>query len=246
MQFYTLPDNYASEIDDFERLIENYNKGEVSELQLKIYRVPFGVYEQREKGTFMVRIRCSAGGITPIQLRKVAELSQKYGNKELHVTTRQEVQIHDAKLSDVIAIIRGLKEVELSSRGGGGNTLRNVMASYDSGLQEDDIFDVTPYATLLTDKFIERPDTWKLPRKFKITFSSSLRNNSNVHINDVGFQAMMKDGKRGFKVYVAGGMGAKPKLAEVLEEFVLDEDIFLVAEAVKQVFSKYGNRKNKT
>jgi sulfite reductase (ferredoxin) len=122
MKFYDIPDTLHREIDALELLIDKYRKGEMGDGELRAHRVPFGVYEQRTSGTYMVRIRCPGGAIGPDQLKRVAELSRRYGSEQLHVTTRQEVQIHDVSLDDVVPLLRELKNVGLSSRGGGGNT----------------------------------------------------------------------------------------------------------------------------
>lgn len=242
---YRLPSNLPAEIDELERLIGAFKDGRLSGDDLKSRRVPFGVYEQRTKGTYMVRVRCAAGAITPVQLRKAAHLAARYATGRLHVTTRQELQVHDVRLDDVPTIIRELATVGLSSRGGGGNTVRNVTASWDSGVAVGEVFDVAPAAVELTSRLIERGDSWLLPRKFKIAFSNSGQDNALASMNDVGFIARIRDGKRGYKVYVAGGMGRMPQAAQLLHDFVPEQDVFEIAEAVKRLFSKRGNRRNR-
>ncbi len=245
MTIYAIPPMLIEEIDRLEDLIQRFSKGAVNENELKAHRVPFGVYEQREKGTYMVRVRCPGGLITPEQLNGVADLSLKYGAGQLHITTRQELQIHHVKLEGIVRIIRALFDIGLSSRGGGGNTVRNIMASWDAGIAADEAFDVTPYAVALTERFIAENDSWTLPRKFKISFSGSERDNAFATVNDLGFVARIKQGKRGFKVFVAGGMGRSPQIASVLHDFIPDRDVYVVARAVKNLFDRYGNRKNR-
>lgn len=246
MKFYTIPDNIQTEIAELDTLIKKFQAGKMTKDELKVHRVPFGVYEQREDDTFMVRIRCSAGGVTPRQLKRVAEIAHEKCAKFVHITTRMELQIHNVDLNDVIPIIKELVKVDLCPRGGGGNTVRNVMASPDSGIYPNEVFDVSPYAIALSSRLISEPDSWKLPRKFKITFVNHIENNNaNVHIHDVGYIAEIRNGVKGFKVYVAGGMGGKPAIGNLLHEFIEAEKIYLVAEALKQLFYKNGNRKNK-
>ena len=212
---------------------------------LKVHRVPCGVYEQRKDNTYMVRIRCAAGAITPAQLRVVAQLSQKYGADTLHITTRQELQVHDVALENVAPMMRELLRAGLSTRGGGGNTVRNITASSDSGVAPDEVFDVSPYAFALTSRLISEPDSWLLPRKYKIAFSNSPSDTARAAFNDLGFIAKTQDGLRGFEVYVAGGMGTKPQAGHRLHGFVADSEVYIIAEAVKRIFSKHGNRKNR-
>ncbi|NOX89172.1 MAG: sulfite reductase subunit beta (hemoprotein) [Calditrichaeota bacterium] len=245
MNVYQIPETLPKEIDHLENLIGKFQQGTLNETELKANRVPFGVYEQRQKGTYMVRVRCPGGIITPQQLKAVAEISGKFGSRNLHITTRQEIQIHDVDLNGIVPVIRSLYDVGLSSRGGGGNTIRNIMASWDSGIAHGEIFDVTPYAVALTERFIAESDSWTLPRKFKISFSNSKQDNAFAAVNDLGFIAEIRGGKPGFRVYVAGGMGRSPQVGQLLHDFIPDGEVYLVARAVKVLFDKYGNRKNR-
>ena len=242
---YRIPEELKSEIDDLSNLIQKNLSGVITDAEFKMHRVPFGIYEQRTAGTFMVRIRSTAGIVTPVQLIKIADLSKKYGSGILHVTTRQELQIHDVRIEDLVVILRELLTAGLSSRGGGGNTVRNITASWDSGISPDEAFDVTPHAVALTSQLIATSDSWVLPRKYKIAFSNSLKDTALATVNDLGFIATILNGNAGFKVYVAGGLGKAPQVGNVLHEFIPESEIYFVAEAIKRLFSKYGNRKNK-
>ena len=243
--FYTIPDSLKTEIDELESKIQQFQNGRLEAAALKVHRVPFGVYEQRKDNTYMVRIRCAGGAMTPAQLRLVAELSQRHGADTLHITTRQELQIHDVELDKVVPIMRQLLPAGLSTRGGGGNTVRNITASVDSGVAADEVFDVSPYAFALTSRLVSEPDSWLLPRKYKIAFSNSSRDTARAAFNDLGFIARTRNGVKGFEVYVAGGMGTKPQAGHRLHEFVADSEVYLIAEAVKRIFNQHGNRKNR-
>ncbi|MDG5815174.1 sulfurtransferase TusA family protein [Chitinispirillales bacterium ANBcel5] len=242
---YTIPDSLDEEIEELELLIKKFSSGDITEGELKARRVPFGIYEQRRRGTYMVRIRCAAGVITPSQLRGVSLIALKYASGLLHVTTRQEIQIHDVVLDDLIAIVRELRSIGLSTRGGGGNTVRNVIAPWNAGIDSGEVFDVTPYAVALTSAITKRSDSWLLPRKYKIALVGSDKDAVSALINDLGFIAKIKNGEKGFQVFVAGGMGRKSATGHLLHDFVKADDIVIVTEAIKRVFSKYGNRKNK-
>jgi sulfite reductase (ferredoxin) len=243
--FYDIPSSLPSEIDELESLIEKYRRGELDAASLKARRVPFGCYEQRKDGTYMVRIRTTGGALTPAQLQAIATLSQQYGGEAIHITTRQEFQIHDVALENVVPIMRSLLKAGLATRGGGGNTVRNIMISPDAGVSPDEIFDPSPYAFALTSRLIAEPDSWVLPRKYKITFSNSTRDTAYAQFNDLGFISVIRDGVQGFQVYVAGGMGSKPQVGNLLHEFIPTTDVYLVAESIKRLFDKNGNRKNK-
>ena len=243
--FYQIPNSLKREIDALEKLIVGFQAGTVDAGTLKVHRVPFGLYEQRQDGTYMARVRCPGGMITPDQLKAVALLSDKYGNDEIHITTRQELQIHGLSGDRLVPLLRHLLIEGLSTRGGGGNTVRNLIVSPESGIDPDEIFDVSPHACALTTRMIADPGSWLLPRKFKIAFSCSARDTGYARFNDVGFVARIQDGVRGFRVYVAGGMGSKPEVGHLLEDFISEQQVFAVTEAVKRLFSRHGNRKNR-
>ncbi|MFQ5952874.1 MAG: sulfurtransferase TusA family protein [Candidatus Omnitrophota bacterium] len=245
MNGYKLPATLDKEINELESLIEKFKKGEIAFTELKAHRVPFGIYEQREPDTYMVRIRCAAGFVTPLQLEKIAGLSSKYGTQSIHLTARQELQIHYVKLDDIIKTEKELEELGMASRGGGGNTVRNIIAQEDAGIDPEEEFDVTPYAISLTTRLISEDDSWTLPRKFKVAFSGSGEDKGYATLADIGFIARVKDGEKGFKVYVAGGLGAKSQTGNLLFDFLPAEEVYNVTKAVKTLFWKYGNRKNK-
>ncbi len=245
MRFYDIPSNFNDEIDSFAAAIDAFLKQQLHPTKFRAIRVPFGVYEQRTKGTFMLRIRMTAGGVTPAQFIKVAELARKFGKPSVHVTTRQELQLHDIQLTDIPGIVRELQSVGLSCRGGGGNTVRNIMASYDSGINPQENFDVTPHAVALSSRMIGEDDSWNFPRKFKISFSSTKQDNALAAFNDLGFIASHQGGARGFKVFVAGGMGCRPRLAKILHDFIGEDQVYYVCAAVKNLYLEYGNRKTK-
>lgn len=242
---YKLPETLKGEIDQYGTLIDKYQAGEIDLVKFKSVRVPMGIYEQRKDETYMVRIRCAAGYISPLQLKQVALIARKNDASLVHITTRQELQIQNVELDKTLLILHDLYDTGLASRGGGGNTVRNIMASVDAGVALDEVFDVTPYAVALTNKLIAEPDSWTLPRKFKISFSGHEKDNAYAAFNDLGFIARIKNGKRGFKVYIGGSLGAKALVGHVLFDFAPVDDIYYITDAVKQLFSRYGNRRNK-
>ena len=194
--FYNLPPNLPAEIDELESYVARFQCGEIDVATLKARRVPFGCYEQRQDGTFMVRIRTTGGALTPLQLRTIAATSSRYGSDSIQITTRQEFQIHNVALENVLPVMRELLPVGLSSRGGGGNTVRNVLVSPDAGVGLDEVFDPSPYAFALTSRLIAESDSWLLPRKFKIAFSNSPADSSYAEFNDLGFVARHATGRR--------------------------------------------------
>jgi len=243
--FYKIPANLPAELDELDSYIASYRQGEIDAATLKVRRVPFGCYEQRQDGSYMVRIRTTGGALTPLQLRAIAEISARYGSDAIHITTRQEFQIHDVALENVLPVMRELLLAGLAARGGGGNTVRNILVSPDAGVGIDEVFDPSPYAFALTSRLIAEPDSWLLPRKFKIAFSNSPADSSYAEFNDLGFVAQIQKEQEGFRVYVAGGLGAKPAVGHLLHEFIPASEVYLVTRAVKRLFDMHGNRKNR-
>lgn len=233
------------ELNELEKVVRQFQEGGISESEFRSIRVPAGIYEQRESGTYMLRVRAPAGGILPDQLRRLAIVSATLGNKVLHVTTRQEFQIHRVSLEAILPALRSLAAAGLSCKGGGGNTVRNITSCFESGVCPDEVFDVAPYAVAVTERLLDDPVAFQLPRKYKVAFSACRIDCAGATIHDVGFIARAQDGVEGFAVYVAGGLGSKSRVASLLHEFIPAGDAFLVAEAIKRVFDKNGDRRNK-
>jgi sulfite reductase (ferredoxin) len=242
---YDLPDALQEDLDRFREEVARFKEGATSSAEFRAFRVPQGVYEQRDEGSFMLRVRFPAGGLLPGQMRALAAAARQYGNGLLHVTTRQDVQVHAVPLENIHAALVALYEAGLSTKGGGGNTVRNVTACCDAGVCAREEFDVAPYAVALTEFMLPDPLSYRMPRKYKIAFSGCSEDCPGAMVNDLGLFAKVREGARGFSAYVAGGMGANSRVADPLEDFVPAEEVHYVAEAVKRVFDKHGNRKNK-
>ena len=246
---FKLPKEVIQSAEDFNNALKDFRGGRMSPDRFKGVRVPWGIYSQRGGEIFMARVRIPAGSVTPKQFEALADCSQKYGNGVLHVTTRQDIQIHDVNVEDTEQIIEYLKEFDLSPRGGGGNTVRNITACPFAGICSKEAFDVRSYAISLTEFLLPDPDSYRLPRKYKIAFSGCGKDCALATLNDLGFIAKERvvDGRKreGFSVYAGGGMGARSRVGQLLEEFIPPKDVGYVAEAVKRVFFKHGERKNR-
>jgi len=243
---YRLSETVVEDTKAFRGEVERFLSGELSAADFKSIRVPMGIYEQRVSGTYMVRVRGAAGVFLSEHANLIADLSKTYGNGIVHVTTRQDLQIHGVKIDDTPAILERLLEAGLSTRGGGGNTVRNVAVCPFAGVDADEAFDVTPYALALTEYLIRERSSFSLPRKFKVAFSGCSKDCALASITDLGFFAHKRDGVRGFSVYAGGGMGAHSALGIKIEEFVPDTAIFEIAEAMKRVFDQHGDRTNRS
>jgi sulfite reductase (ferredoxin) len=240
-----IPETVAEDTAGYRGHVEEFLQAQTSPVAFRAYRVPMGIYEQRKAGHYMVRIRIGAGMVRPFQLERVAELSKTYGNGIIHVTTRQDIQIHEVNIEDTPDILERLLEVGLSSRGGGGNTVRNVTACPQAGVCPKEKFDVAPYAVAVAEYLLQDRSSFNLPRKYKIVFSGCSDDCAFASVADLGFFARIENGVEGFSVYAAGGLGSNPAVAVKIEDFVEGREIFEVAEAIKRLFDKHGDRSNK-
>jgi sulfite reductase (ferredoxin) len=240
-----IPESVKEDTLGYRGQVEKFLQGHTSEVAFRAYRVPMGIYGQRKAGRYMVRIRIGAGLALPFQLERIAQLSKTYGNGILHVTTRQDIQIHEVEIKDTPDILEGLLDVGLSPRGGGGNTVRNITACPRAGVCPDEEFDVAPYAIATAEHLLQDRSSFNLPRKYKIVFSGCSADCAFASVADLGFFAHLKGDIKGFSVYAAGGLGSNPGVAVKVEDFIGAEEIFEVAEAIKRLFDKYGDRTNK-
>ncbi|MBI4401789.1 MAG: sulfurtransferase TusA family protein [Nitrospirae bacterium] len=246
IQTVPIPPEILEEIETFEHEVHRLNAEEISNDLFKPFRLQHGIYGQRQPGVQMVRIKIPFGGLTANQLRRIAELADRYTTGVGHVTTRQDIQLHYALLKDVGTIMRGLAEVGLTTREACANTVRNVTACHLAGICQGEVFDVTPYAKTVALHLLRNPLNQSLPRKFKIAFSGCRHDCALTPIHDIGLLAARReDGTIGFRMSVGGGLGAAPRIAQVLREFVLMNELIPTIEAVIKVFDTLGNRKNR-
>ena len=220
--------------------------GEIVGDLFKPFRLQYGIYGQRQAGVQMVRIKIPFGGITANQLRRVAELSERYTTGVGHVTTRQDIQLHFAELKDVPAIMRGLAEVGLTTREACANTVRNVTGCHLAGVCQGEVFDITPYAKTVAYHLLRNPLNQSLPRKFKIAFSGCRQDCALTPIHDIGLLAAKSaDGTHRFPHGRRRRPGFGSPHRAGLREFTPMDELIPSIEAVIKVFDTLGNRKNR-
>ncbi|MBU3689363.1 MAG: ferredoxin--nitrite reductase [Acidimicrobiales bacterium mtb01] len=239
------------DIERFETAISEYLRGEIPEDVFRVMRLNNGIYGQRQGGTNqMVRIKLPAGSISPEQFDVMADIATEFSRGWGHITTRQNIQFHFVELTRIPELMRRIAAVGLTSREACGDTVRNVMACHLAGACPQEIVDVTPWAEAVFRHFVRNPLGQRLPRKFKVNFSGCSTDCGQAMFNDVGVVAVRRtrdDGviESGFRVYIAGGLGATPHPALALEEFTPRELLLPTIEAVLRVFDQTGNRENK-
>ena len=237
----------ADKIDilELESRIKGYRSGQEDEERFKLYRLTRGVYGQRQLGVQMFRIKLPYGSVTSEQLIRIADVSDKYATGNLHITTRQDIQLHYVKLDDSPQVWVELAEKNITAREACGNTVRNITASAEAGVDPNEPFDVTPYAHAAAFYFLRNPICQEMGRKIKPAFSSSDLDTALTFMHDFGFIPKIVDGQRGFKVVVGGGLGAQALKAHTAFEFLEVDQIIPFMEAGLRVFDRYGEREKR-
>src|SRR5262245_27064395 len=269
----------AEEIDAFETQIKLRKQGKLDEKVFAETRLRRGCYEQRydnghrndgirthtlsypnsdlTKGPEtlwdapgMQRIKIPFGGLTPDQMDLLADLAEEYSDGVLHVTTRQDFQLHFVHIEDTPALMRRLASVGITTREACGNSVRNVTACPLAGVCQDETFDVTPYAKAASKFLLGHPDTQGFGRKFKLAFSGCKdRACALVNMHDFGAIAVKRTEngveKRGFELYVGGGLGTVPHHAKLFDSFLPEEELLPIAQAISRVFARLGEKKNR-
>jgi sulfite reductase (ferredoxin) len=230
------------DIITLEKQIRLFREGSIDDDKFRSLRLSRGIYGQRQTGVQMVRIKLPFGSVTTRQLRRIADISDEYASSNLHATTRQDIQIHHVSLDRTPELWSKLEEDSITIREACGNTVRNVTASATAGVDPHEPFDVSPYAYETFKYFLRNPVCQDMGRKFKISFSSSDEDTAYAFIHDIGFIPKIRDGERGFKVVIGGGLGAVPYLALPAFDFMHEDEIIPFAESVLRVFDRYGER----
>ncbi len=234
------------DIIDLEQKIHLFQAGKMDEDRFRSLRLARGVYGQRQPGVQMVRIKIPFGKLTTQQLVRIADVSDAYATGNLHLTTRQDIQLHYVSLNRTPELWAELERDELTLREACGNTVRNITASACAGVDPNEPFDVSPYAYEMFRYFLRNPVCQEMGRKFKIAFSASEQDSAFTFIHDIGAIPQVRtvngEVERGFKVMIGGGLGAQPHLAQVAHEFLPEDQLIPFTEAVLRVFDRHGER----
>ena len=233
------------DIIELEKKIHQFKEGQIDEEKFRSLRLARGVYGQRQQGVQMIRIKLPYGKLTSNQLERICDVSDEYSTGRLHITTRQDIQIHYVDLDRTPELWAQLEKDEVTLREACGNTVRNVTASETAGIDVDEPFDVSPYAQTVFEYFLRNPIGQEMGRKFKVSFSSSDADTGLSYMHDLGFIAKIENGVRGFKVMLGGGLGSQPRHADVLYDFLPSDKIVPLMEGVIRVFDRYGERKSR-
>jgi sulfite reductase (ferredoxin) len=237
------------DIIELDKKIREFREGKMPEEKFRSLRLARGVYGQRQQGVQMVRIKLPYGKMTMAQWNRICDVSDEYSTGNLHLTTRQDIQIHFVSLDRTPEMWAELEKDNITIREACGNTVRNITASDMAGIDPEEPFDVTPYAHAMFEYFLRKPVCQEMGRKFKIAFSSSEKDTALIFMHDLGVIPRIREvnGKkqRGFKVVIGGGLGAQPHLAIATHEFLEEEFLIPYTESVLRVFDRHGERSSR-
>ena len=240
-----ITEEFLKSIEEFKESAELCDRDELDVAEYRRRIVAMGVYKQRVKGTYMVRLRATGGVIELNQLKAVSEAAKEHGHRRIHFTTRQDIQFQALPMNRIYNIMKDVIKVGITTKGACGDTVRNIGCSPLSGVASDEIFDVTPYVNAVINHLMKDPTALKLPRKYKIAFSNNEQDTGNATMADLGFVAKINNGVKGFEVYGGGGFGGKPRMSLKLADFIEDKDVLYYAQAMKEVFENEGDRTNR-
>lgn len=233
------------DIIELERKINEFKGGKIDEEKFRSLRLARGVYGQRQEGVQMIRIKLPYGKVSSKQLLRICDVSDEYSRGRLHITTRQDIQIHYVDLERTPELWAELEKDDVTLREACGNTVRNVTASETAGIDVDEAFDVSPYAHAVFQYFLRNPIGQEMGRKFKVSFSATEADTGLSYMHDLGFIAKIQNGERGFKVMLAGGLGSQPRHADELYSFLPADKIIPLMEGTIRIFDRYGERKSR-
>ena len=235
------------DVEEFVQVLERFERGELNAEEFRTFRLTRGVYGQRQSDVNMLRVKFPGGIMSAAQLRVAAGVAREHTQfHKGHITTRQNIQFHFVKLANMPDILARFDVAGATTREACGNTVRNITGCPYAGVSATEAFDVTPYMHALVRMCLREEWANNLPRKFKMAFEGCTHeDHAQTAINDVGFRAKVRDGVRGFEMFVAGGLSTTPRPAYRLHDFIPADELLARTEAVIRLFDRLGNRKNR-
>jgi len=234
----------AERTEQFRAQVARRLAGELTEDEFKPLRLMNGLYLQLH--AYMLRVAIPYGTFSSAQLRKLAQIANKYDRGYGHFTTRQNIQFNWPKLEDVPDILAELAEVEMHAIQTSGNCIRNVTADQFAGVIADEVDDSRIWAEIVRQWSTLHPEFTYLPRKFKFAFSASEHDRAAVRFHDIGVIVKRNvEGELGFEIMVGGGLGRTPMMAKTLRRFLPERHLLSYIEAILRVYNLIGRRDNK-
>ncbi len=237
-------DFVRSRVAEFRGQVERRVSGSLTEDEFKPLRLMNGLYLQLH--AYMLRVAVPYGTLNPTQMRKLADIADRWDKGYGHFTTRQNIQFNWPKLRDVPDMLDALADVGMHAIQTSGNCIRNVTADHFAGAAADEIEDPRPTAELIRQWSTDHPEFTWLPRKFKVAITGSPNDRAVTKAHDIGLRMVRgKDGAPGYEVIIGGGLGRTPMIGKVVREFLPKADLLPYLEAILQVYNLSGRRDNK-
>ena len=237
---------HHEEIERYEEAMHSFLAKQIDADRFQSIRLQQGVYGQRQEGVNMIRVKIPGGKFNPDQLDAIAGVLDRYAQHDVvHITTRQDIQIHHVPLERTPAALNDLAKAGLTTREACNNTVRNITACPLASICPHEHVDITTHLDGAVAHFLRHPLTQHLPRKFKISFSGCEHDCAQGLMHDLAVVAIRKDGKFGFKIMAGGGLGHKPREAIVVEEFIEEKDLLASMEAIITLHNRYSDRKKR-
>ena len=237
------------ELAGYREWIEKFQLRQIGDIKMQKIRLQLGTYAQRQDGVQMQRIKFPAGTLSSGQLERLADVADQYASGFIHFSTRQDAQLYYIKLDQCPDMMLALASAGITTREACGNTVRNITACYRAGVSANEAFDVAPYCHGLFRYLVRNKYNQVMGRKFKVAFEGCEEDHAGMLFHDIGWKAVVrKEGgkeKRGFRVYLGGGLGGTPTLGVLYSEFLPEAEVLNLATATVRLFDRYGERKNR-
>lgn len=203
-----------------------------------------GVCVQAQPGVFMIRIR-TGGSVEATAARGLADLADEFAGGWVHLTTRQQVQLHHVGARNVTTVLQRVRDLGLTTRSTCGHTMRGVMSCPDAGVGLEEPFDCGPDARAVGASILARTpglDT-RMPQRINVAFGGCADCRDHAKLNDLAFVSVVEsDGELGYELWMGGSLGkTNPTFGFKALDFVPRRHVLAAANALFDVFVEHSD-----